>query len=121
MTKLTKEQHALFRKECDRLQVVLGLQGWKIYHAVKKLSGVYATTHSDALAKVATLELNAQWEDYPNNPPSAANIRGLALHEMLHVFLADLTGLAHSRFLDAGEIDEAEHRIVRTLEKLLKI
>ena len=121
MKKLTISQFDLFVAECERIQPILGLQGWKIYYASLKMDGTYARTLSDAHEKIATIKLNPEWDDYGGNTPSPANLKKTALHEMLHVFMADLTGLAHSRYIDAGEIDEAEHRIVRTLDKLLEI
>lgn len=115
--KTTRRHFELFKKECLRLQVVLGLNGWTIAFEHVKLEGLNSKIVTSCLTKQATIALSSDHSDVESLTDLV--ILRHAKHEMAHLLLADLDDLARQRYVQEGELDEAEHRIVRTLEKIL--
>ena len=116
MEKLTTKQFNIFRAECLRLQKEWGLLGWRLYFEFKPLKNRYAEADIDLEGRLATLRLSSQLD---NDVLEANNILHHAKHEMIHVLMGRLADLAHTRFLDKKEMNEAEEELVRILEKLL--
>ena len=111
-TKRLEEFKAACLKEVDRLN----LKDWTIFFESKNLNGKLAEVEFDTIESVATVRLDTKKED------EKYSIKKLAKHEMLHLLMARMDGLATEqqfRNVHEDEINKEEHRIVRILEKCL--
>lgn len=113
----TKKEFDRFVAECERLQVVLNLQDWKLYFKHRKIDqGKNAQVILGSAARVAVLEFNKIQYD-PDKDESSPEES--AKHEMAHVFTATLEHLASSRYVTESEINLEMERLAIVLEKVL--
>ena len=118
--KTTSKDFSIFKAECQRLVPILGLTGWTIYWQHVPVKGCFADAQCDALEKIATIRFSKDWFSHEGfHALDKQNVQAVAKHEMAHVLMSDLLSLATARYVQKDEVDEAEHRIVRVLEKLL--
>lgn len=118
--KTTAKEFGVFKAECERLIPTLGLNGWTFYFKHTFAKDTYARTHTDTITKVCSIIFSTEWDDNGGaHPATKQAVERVAKHEMAHALLADLYSLARSRYVQTDELDEAEHRVVRVLEKLL--
>ena len=115
--KTTKQDFADFTKHALEWQDRLGLTNWKLYFYHRHVDGSYADCSWDAESSVATIRLSTNWE--PAREKSQDELRLLALHEVLHVFTAELCCYAEARYTTRSQIDTAEHSMIRRLENIL--
>lgn len=115
---VTTKAHFVFFSEMVRCyQQKLGLSDWDIQIRHESIGTQLAQTNSDCEGCVATIALNKAWK--PLDPIQDKRIKRLALHEVIHVLLADLYYIASCRYATQSELDIAEHKIVRRLENVL--
>lgn len=100
-----------FKAEFDRFAKELGLTHYQWRFKYVSMPGKNAQIRADPNGKTATVSLAKQVESEPT-------AEFLARHEVLHLLLADFSGLATYRHAPLSEIDEEEERVVRRLEKL---
>lgn len=109
---LTEEQNKDFDAQMLRWQQTLNLMDWRVERGLGLAKGAMASVVISHPARLATYKTG----DWGAAPTTTESISETALHEMLHVLLAELLSIA-------GKSDEllesAEHRVVNTLEKLL--
>lgn len=98
-------------------QAKLGLIDWNITCHHEELESALASTNANNENSQAGIALNTRWPAF--NVPTRELIEQVALHEVLHVLLADLSYLGTCRYVSRAELDTAEHRIVRRLEHVL--
>lgn len=115
MTYLTVEQDADFDAHVRKWQDILGLTDWRIERGAKRGS-------KDAMAQV-NVKIGARLAIYRtgswgDQTPDAESIEATALHELLHVFLADFAHAVKTSENDLT-LESVEHAIVNRLEKLL--
>lgn len=121
--KSTTEDAAIFREECVRWQKTFGLTDWTLAFKSEPAQGLdEAECYSDCNTRHATMTFYYGVEDalHPND---------VALHEMLHLLVADLvlTTIEVARQLKTNdatkaddEIEEAEnHPLVGRVEHML--
>lgn len=111
---LTDEENAHFDACMAEWQIRLNLSDWRIERAVGLAKGAMASVVTNYGARLASYR-TGDWKGDPVTPDA---IKATALHEMLHVLLAELLNFKNSA--DAELLESAEHRVVNTLEKLLK-
>jgi hypothetical protein len=75
-----------------------------------------ATCHANPDGKQVSLGLAKDWA---NNPVTPERVRAVALHEVLHVLLADLKDLVNQRVCTDAMVTEAQHAIIRRLEHFI--
>lgn len=119
MTVTTKSDFKLFCEECLRWQNILGLHGYEFnffHNNEKKGDFSYCTTNPEN--RTALLELCKEW---PSDKYKKTDeyIKLSAFHEVCHVLIDLISSCARARFVGLHEIDEAEHTIIRILEKVL--
>ena len=117
MAKTTELHFAIFSEAVYKWQQTLGLLDWSIYLAHEADSEGYGSCTPNNTGRVATITLNTEWDDM--RPITPGSLDTVALHEMLHLLLADLTWLIECRYLTESDIMPAEHAAIRRLEKAL--
>ena len=100
-------------KTCKKMEELLNLRDWQIFYDTEEMEGCYANCSVNAEGRVATVRYNAVRMD------GADPVRS-AIHEMLHVLLGTYRFMACARYLNDGEMEMEEERVIRTLERVLK-
>src|SRR5258706_6388707 len=112
MPATTKENFALFSETVKDYQKKFGLLDWNIQLRHVSIGAVeLAQANSNCEGCVATVTLNKNWKEL--DPITDERIRRVALHEVIHVLLANLSYIASCRYITQSELDEAEHKVVR--------
>lgn len=95
----------------------LGLQDWRVNRSKRKTASRanMAETKVYHRNRLANIFLGT---DMGGAPVTAETLESLALHELLHVFLAELVNQVEYG-IEGSALDSAEHRVVHVLEKLL--
>ncbi len=114
-TYLTPAQDAEFDAQVQKWQAILGLNDWRIERGAKRGS-------KDAMAQV-NVKIGARLAVYKTGNwgeqvPDPESIEATALHELLHVFLADFAHAVKTSDNDLT-LESVEHAVVNRLEKLL--
>jgi hypothetical protein len=110
---LTPEQVDAFNLYVRVWQERLGLNDWRIVHSRRKTrSMAEVTIHHKA--RLATYRVG----DFGAEAITPESIEATALHELLHVLLAELTNQAEYG-IEGEALESAEHRVIHVLEKLL--
>lgn len=119
MLKTTPKHFEIFKKECDRLLRVWGLDGWNVSYLHKKMGDRYAETYRRLTSRQATIALNTEWGVEDVRPLSEKELNKLAKHEVLHVLLGRLGICAEARYVTETEVEEAEHEVIAHLLKII--
>lgn len=117
--KTTKKDFEKFEQYCNVWCDKLGVKSWSRYYAHEQCDDVYAKTLWNSEGRVSTTILNTYWDDLRKKTDDEIN--RLALHETLHLLLADLTAQAFSRYTTVDAINTAEHAIIRQLENIVAL
>jgi len=122
MKKTTKAEFRRFEKEARRLQLLFGLTDWHFYFTHGRPDDVKDADFFACVAcedgAVATFWLNDELDD---RDYAQSNPERHALHEVLHVMTWPLKGLAERRYIQPGSPEEEWERLVRRLEKVVKV
>ena len=119
MAKTTKADFKLFKRECEKWIDIFGLHGYEFRYSHEN------SEESDTLADVVweTVHRSSHIVLYENWPDCYEKddyqIRLCAFHEVFHVFIGKLSNLAKARYIKEREVEEEEHAIIRTLERVL--
>jgi hypothetical protein len=120
--KTTAKHFAIFQDEARRLAMLWGLNDMKLYfHHGKREAR--ATFVGRDVKRVGTLTLSTHWEEYgPNDPsggpPTEAEVREAARHEMAHAMLLPVVCLI-AEFATRDEAERAEEALVQRLLRIL--
>jgi len=116
--KTTARHFRTFRDECERCAKRWGFAGFRLEfrHGACE-AGVCASCRGSATQRALFLTLSLDWPS--GYPPTDANLRETARHEMRHAFIAQFSALASSRFVTPDEIDAAEHELCERLRMVL--
>lgn len=112
---LTDEQNKEFDAAMAFWQQKLNLSDWRVERGKGLAKGAMASVTTNYGARLATYRTG----DWKSDPINSESIRATALHESLHVLLAELLCLKSSSAAEPELLESAEHRVVNTLEKLL--
>jgi hypothetical protein len=111
---LNDEQNALFDERIKHWQNIFGLNDWRVERSNRSTSAM-----AEVLIKHGPRLATYKTGDFGAAEINAESIDDTALHEMAHLFLAELLNTAATTD-DPVLLETAEHRVVNTLEKLLK-
>lgn len=118
--KTTKKHFRIFVKECEKWLNLFGLKAWEIEIVHRNhpglpdtLSWMQGARLKDRIIKIG---LSIDWGD---DVITVKGIKLCAIHECLELLFIRLSILAKERFITEYEIDEEQHAILRTLEKIL--
>jgi hypothetical protein len=110
---LTPDDVEMYWAAIDRWQTKLGLGDWRITRrAVDKGAFMAQMDSWDYPQRQVRATLCTNWKD---SEPTPLEIERTAVHELLHVRLADLTGM----LLDGDTVTRLEHAAINVLEALL--
>ena len=112
---LTAEQDAEFDAHMRKWQEILNLNDWRVERNPKSAgTGAMAQVNVKLGARLAVYQ-TGNWGTTPVTP---ASLEETAVHELLHVLLAELLHLTKYN-TDDTTLESAEHAVVNRLEKLL--
>jgi hypothetical protein len=92
MTRTSKADFALFKRECERLISRWGVSGWRIEYRHEKVADGYAQIQCSSPGRAIILTFTTVW---PDKRVSRAMIMEAAEHEVTHALLAPLYSLAY--------------------------
>lgn len=119
MIKVTKAQFELFKKECKKWIDRFELNNWDVYFVNTALDdSTIARTKTNIDTYDATIALNLKWSE--ELPLNREQLIKTAEHEILHVLIARLDCLAHSRYAKKDELDSANEELVQKLSHIIK-
>lgn len=119
--KTTRAHFNLFKSECLYWLKELGLLHWSVFFEHEKMESRYAGIQYRINGRVATLALNTEWDGITFEKSAIpSKLRESAIHECLHLLLADLCEHANSRSYSQELMERDEERVIRTLEKHLR-
>lgn len=107
---------ALFQLFIERWQKRLNLGDWRIVRSPKTTSAMAAVHDTDVEARLAHYRLGRHFGTTEVTPHA---LEQTAVHELLHVRLAEFKWLARDPDVPEDVLMAAEHAIVHTLEALL--
>ena len=112
--KTTPQQFELFVKTCKFWQKQFGLFDYRVqyYHEKMKNTTDCATATTCKEDRTAAICLNTAWVI----PVTFAELQRVALHEVMHVLLADLTDVACQRCISETDVKVANEGAVVRLE-----
>lgn len=111
---MTDAELAEFDVQMARWQARLGLLDWRVERGAKLAKKCMAEVDRDLVNRLATYRVgDAFGAVTPHKTESTA------VHELLHVLLADLADMARGEPAHADVVMTAEHRVINVLEKLL--
>ena len=110
-----KDGFVRFQKECEKQILKLGLLDWDISFSHRELEGEYentaATTEISVSGKIAHITLNKRFQHlHPER---------IGKHEVAHILLGKLEGIAESRFVNERELSNEIEGLATVLEKVL--
>ena len=114
--KTTKADFAYFKARCEHWIDVLGINEWNITYLHRDVGGDIAQWRGNTTRKETSIILNVEWGD---NPLNKKTLDHSALHEVVHLFLGEITCVAESRFSTKDEWDAVLHSTVNRLIKVL--
>lgn len=116
--KVPRKDFETFKNECRKWQNRLSLLDWNLFFQFKRLDENRAAQLDVCYRNcTATLSLTSEIDE---SNWGEANPKDCAKHEMLHLLLARLEGMAQERFLTLDEIQNEWERLVLILEKVIK-
>jgi hypothetical protein len=114
--KLTAKQLQSFDGYVTKWQTKLGLLDWDVYRSSEAPPpAAMADVDADILSHMARLRVG----DWGGAEPTPASIEATALHELLHILLAEMRYACSHHSKDWNLVMGAEHRAINTLTRLL--
>jgi len=117
----TPDHLAAYRRHVRDWQLRLGLQDWDItvlHQPADDDSEICGRYAGDYDARLATITLGHHWGT--RNPDEPGQIETVALEEILHLLLSDISSHASCRSFDEQEYRRDEHTAIhRLIEALL--
>lgn len=118
--KLTDKHLAVFKKHVEKWAPRLGLAGWHmaVDWATDTDVSALAYVRINAEARIATVYLCKDWT---GSVYTVKDLEEVAVHELLHIVLADLLAVAETSAPKSmyNTIQGMEHNVIRTLENLI--
>lgn len=111
---LTPKTFALFKETFKKWQVRLGLQEWTVSFKKQEMDDAEACIDSDPESRTALVTINSKPFHLNNNK----DIEETALHEVLHLLIADLSHAAVDRYTDRETLVRVEEALVNRLTTL---
>lgn len=109
------EQRELFRQSLDYWQVKLNLVSWRFFFSSAKASAAMANVKIQVPDHLAVFRLG----DFKATPITPESLDETALHESLHVLLADFKAVCQNPDSSEDVVNAAEHSVINVLERLL--
>ena len=117
--KTTKKDFELFKKTCLEWQKKLYLDSWELFFVHEKATGARAAIRTETTNHQAVVVFATDWSKANIEPKTPEAIKKVAVHEMCHLLIGNLSNLGNSRYVSEDEINSAEEEVVRRLLKVL--
>lgn len=117
MQETTQEHFNIFKEESKKWIDWFELNDWRVVFKHEKLDGSLAECWYKSVGRVASLILNTEWAD--QEPVCEETVRKTAFHEVVELWLADMSNIAASRAFSEDDLMKTTHRLVRLLENKL--
>ncbi len=112
-----KDEHfKIFKKYSKEFIKMFNLKDWRVYYGMFEDDSCLAFCTRTPIDRTANIFLCNDWDIEPNEN----NIREMALHEVLHIFLSDFAEKARIRFINEDELDKIEHSLIIVLCNAMK-
>lgn len=115
MSHTTKAGFLVFCEYFETYQKAFGLTSWSVAFRLKSLKFKRGQTSYNATSRVAVVTLATHWDI----PATADNLQRTALHECLHLLLAEFNTAAGDRFVSRESLDSLEEAVVVTLQNFI--
>ena len=112
MTHTSSEDWNLFQAEFNEWQKRLSLGDWEVEHAERKMASARAKAEWTLEAMAAKVTFSSDWTGAILNP---YEITRTAFHECLELLLAELSGMAMSKF-NHDEVSRVTHAVIHRIE-----
>ena len=109
--KTTDADFMVFKDEVNRLIRKFRIDDWRIYYTLERLKGNNAECVTNAVSKTATFHLNTSIYVYTDD-----EIKALAMHEVCHLLIADISDLASCRWVIFDEVNRADESVANKLK-----
>lgn len=113
--KTTEHDFAVFKAEARKWLDRLGMQSWQVSFEHSEAPGCRGCFDAQLSSRQAVITLASDWEE---DQVTLEKVRRTAFHEVFELLLGELSFLASARYAD-DVVDEATHRVVRTMENAL--
>ena len=105
----------LFKKWCEHYRKLLGIMNWDFKYKHELLDeDNQASVNTNYVGKMATIWLNKKYS------LRQSDLRNTALHEIIHVFLAESICISSSRFITQEELDSQHEKDVIHLTRVIR-
>jgi len=118
--KTSKKDFEIFKKEFMRWVEIFGLKGHHLNFRLEPLR----TNNSDSF-RYAEIDIceEGKWANVTlninQNGSNKTRVKQHAKHEAIHLLIHKIGWIGKCRYLNDGEIDNEDERLVRILEKVL--
>lgn len=112
--KTSKIHFDIFKKECNYWIEKFGLKEWNVdFQHDDNIEGSLASCSVNLPARKAIIFLEPLWGD---DNPTPQELKRVAFHEVMELFLSPVWYLAEERFVTANQLEENRHGVIRTME-----
>ena len=113
----TRKQYDRFVSKVYGAWDAVGMDGWQLIVRLADLNAdIAAQTEREYFQRRIVITMNS----HIAHKHSTAFWDDMAVHEVAHAVLAPLGELAKMRFIDDGDLDAAEHEVVRRLIPMIE-
>lgn len=120
LSKTTKTQFELFKKECEFWLDYFGLKGWCVEYDHEKYDDGRACCGWKVIGRIAYIRLATEWESYRNNQITEFDIRRCAFHEVCELLFSRITMMAKNKISNYEDaVEEETHNLIRILENTI--
>lgn len=118
MNQTSKKDFTYFKKQCEIWLDTYSLRDFKIYYEHNNsMPTAYAFIRPNVEAGIAVIGLSINWE---SQKVTKTFLKYCALHEVLHLLLADLVEVGKYRQSTDADFTRAQHAVIRRLENVAK-
>lgn len=114
----TKKHLEIYKKWVKYWMDEFKIGGWDVYFEIDKSDKEnIAGCKWNLKGKTCTFDISCGWGKV--NPLSEKNIKESALHEVLHLAMANLVTLANRRYINQDQLEEAQEEAVFILSNYI--
>jgi predicted SprT family Zn-dependent metalloprotease len=114
--KTTKKHLKIFIEECLKWIDFFGLKGWEAEFKHKKSKDSYGGGYLWTNAMACEIYLSSSWPE----KPTEKQVRNTAKHEIAHLLLRPVVGLASEMYSYEGMVESREHEIINKIMGLME-
>lgn len=117
-TKTTKEDFEYFKECCKKWIDLFELNNWEVHFDHKEDKEARGSIARNLAGYIATIFLAKEWDNTICSI-TKETLDQVALHEVIHLLLGRIYGVAGARFVSSEELSEAEEETIRKIEHVI--